>query len=514
MAQSNKLIKYKASPTAEKFHQSLAFFRGLMGPVGSGKSVACCFDILDKSCKQEPDSEGIRPSRVLVVRNTFPELKSTTIKTWADWFPPTEKGKPGLGVLKWGSPITHHVRFPLPDGTSVELDVEFLALDKDSDVKKLLSYEVSGIWFNEARELGFDLVQAATGRVGRYPSPRRVSCTRPFMIADTNPPREDHWWFKAAEIKTPKGWEFFKQPGGRDVDAENLENLTQPPNFKDLSLEERRKHGRKYYEKQVASAESQGRHDIIHVMVDGNYGSMQSGQPVFNHVFNRNLHVAKQEIPILPKARVHIGIDSSGRHPAAVFLQEGLAGQWQVVGELTTMDPNGMGARAFAKRLAKEIATNYRECDLSLEVWGDPAGAQKSSTEEKSYFDILNEVLRVYGLWMVASPGYRIPERLETIRYVLSELTEGQPRIIISPVCKNLIRGLEGEYKYQEQENTDGEEKKKPLKNRYSDVQDALQYVLCGVGEMHQMLGHSNNLEAFPETYESWNPFEATASGY
>ena len=38
-------IKYRAEKTALRFHRSEAFVRGLMGPIGSGKSVACTEEI-------------------------------------------------------------------------------------------------------------------------------------------------------------------------------------------------------------------------------------------------------------------------------------------------------------------------------------------------------------------------------------------------------------------------------------------------------------------------------------
>jgi hypothetical protein len=41
----------------------------------------------------------------------------------------------------------------LGDGTGLELEVLFLALDRPDDVKKLKSLELTGAWLNEASEL-------------------------------------------------------------------------------------------------------------------------------------------------------------------------------------------------------------------------------------------------------------------------------------------------------------------------------------------------------------------------
>ena len=39
-------IKYDPEPTLARFHASDKFFRGIRGPIGSGKSVACVIEII------------------------------------------------------------------------------------------------------------------------------------------------------------------------------------------------------------------------------------------------------------------------------------------------------------------------------------------------------------------------------------------------------------------------------------------------------------------------------------
>ena len=52
---SRKPRVYNAERTPALFHASDAFVRGLMGPVGSGKSVACCMEILSRAIRQRPN---------------------------------------------------------------------------------------------------------------------------------------------------------------------------------------------------------------------------------------------------------------------------------------------------------------------------------------------------------------------------------------------------------------------------------------------------------------------------
>ena len=89
----------------KEFLKNDTFFRGIRGPVGSGKSVACCIEIIKRAISQKPNPDGIRKTRWAVIRNTNPQLKTTTIKTWLDWFPEDD-----WGGFTWSVPYTHKLK--------------------------------------------------------------------------------------------------------------------------------------------------------------------------------------------------------------------------------------------------------------------------------------------------------------------------------------------------------------------------------------------------------------------
>ena len=195
------------------------FFRGIRGPVGSGKSVGCCVEVFRRALMQKKNKDGIRRSRWAIIRNTNPQLKTTTIKTWLDWFPENDWGR-----FHWSVPYTHHIK-----QSDIDLEVIFLALDRPEDVKKLLSLELTGIWINEAREVPKSIIDACTMRVGRFPSMREGGPSWSGVIADTNAPEEDHWWpimsgevpipdhiprEQAKMLVKPDNWNFYTQPSG------------------------------------------------------------------------------------------------------------------------------------------------------------------------------------------------------------------------------------------------------------------------------------------------------------
>ena len=93
MAQSSTDVDYTPHKTTREFMLSDAPMRALMGPVGSGKSVACSFEVVRRATMQKPNQNGIRKTRAAVVRETARQLADTTIKTFLDWFPPGRCGR-------------------------------------------------------------------------------------------------------------------------------------------------------------------------------------------------------------------------------------------------------------------------------------------------------------------------------------------------------------------------------------------------------------------------------------
>ncbi len=202
--------------TVHDFIQSDAFVRVVHGPVGSGKSSACVLEILRRATEQAPNRKGHRLTRFAVVRNTYRELEDTTRKTFEQW----------LGTLgTWREKdFAFEISQPLEDGTRIEAEVLFRALDRPQDIKKLLSLEITGAYVNELRELPKAILDGLQMRVGRYPMKADGGATWSGVWADTNPwPQTSEYAELFAQM--PEGFAIFRQPSGLGPDAENIENL-------------------------------------------------------------------------------------------------------------------------------------------------------------------------------------------------------------------------------------------------------------------------------------------------
>jgi hypothetical protein len=439
------------SSTMDRFHDCDSFVRALMGPIGSGKSVTCCMEIVKRAQEQAPWN-GVRKSRWAIIRNTYRELVDTTINTFFDWFP-KDKGIFRQMDMKWNFNYRHP-----DDGTLIELEIMFRALDRPDDIKKLLSLELTGGWINEAREVPKQVLDMLQGRVGRYPNKREGGPSWFGIIMDTNPPDSDHWWYKLFEEEHTEGFKLFKQPSGVSQYAENIENL--PAN---------------YYKNMIAGKDQ----EWINVYVHGQYGFIADGKPVFPE-YKDDIHAASDDL-LLIGGTVYIGIDF-GLTPAAVIGQITASGQLQIIDELVTED---MGAMNFGRLLNEKIQRDY--CGCELQVYADPAGEQRSQTDEITPFQILwNQGIEA---WPTYTNDFTV--RREACADYMQRLDfGGKPAFIISPKAKMLRKALAGGYKYKRmQVSGEARFQDKPDKGRYSHVADAMQYMVLGAVGGDRVIG-------------------------
>lgn len=464
MSGRSTIVYRPPGPVAKAFMQSSAFFRGIMGPFGSGKSTVCVMEILRRAQNQAAGIDGKRRSRWAVVRNTYPELRTTTIKTWHQWVPPT------IGRWVDTGPPTHHIQ----EG-ELDLEVIFVSLDRPDDIAKLLGMELTGAWVDEAREVPKAVIDGLTGRAGRYPGPSLGGCSWSGILASTNPPDSDHWWYRLAEEDHPPGWEFYRQPGGLDPQAENLDWLNQVPETLTLPEgdETRRRQGRAYYERQLAGKDP----DWVRVYVNGDYGFVRDGKPVYPE-YRDAIHC--QEFPLLPGLPIHVGIDF-GLTPAAVFGQRTAMGQWRWHSELVTED---MGAVRFAQQLRQVMHERYPGFAFGS-ITGDPAGDIRAQTDETTPFQILHAA----NVPARPAPTNDFIKRRESVAVCLGRLIDGQPGLMVHPQCTVLRKAMAGGYNYKRVQVTGAEKYRDvPDKNQYSHVAEAGQYMMLGAGEARTLV--------------------------
>jgi hypothetical protein len=445
------LVAYEPpGPVARAYMRSDAFVRGIRGPFGSGKSTASIFEILRRATSQPPGHDGVRRSRWTAIRNTYPELRTTTITTWHQWIPAT------LGRWVGEGPPRHELQWALDDGTVVEFAIWFVALDRPDDVAKLLSMELTGAWINEAREIPKAVLDGVTGRVGRFPSKMMGGQGWYGIIMDTNPPDDDHWWYRLAEVERPEGFEFFAQPSGLSPQAENLENLPAG-----------------YYARQIAGKSD----EWVKVYIHGEYGFVRTGKPVWPDYVD-GVHC--REFDLYPGLPIFLGIDF-GLTPACAMIQVSPRGQVRIFDEVVATD---MGTTSFSPVLKRQMASMWDSFPIGA-IKGDPSGDSRADSDETTCF----QILRANGIDATPASTNDPALRIDAVSQALRRMVDGEPGLLIHPRCKVLRKALAGRYAYRRL-NLSGEEKYKdvPDKNEYSHVSDALQYAFDAIGATQKII--------------------------
>jgi hypothetical protein len=448
----NKQLSYIPSETGIKFHKSNANVKIVMGPFGSGKTVMSCAEIVRQACSMPRCIDGIRRYRAAIIRNTYSQLKTTTYKTWCDWFSE-------LGEVKETTSNVFRCEHKFNDGHGpIEMEILFLALDRPKDIGRFKSLEITSAMLDEISELPEVALMVIKGRINRYPP--EILCKEPYhgtVFSATNPPDTEHWIYKLFEVNIPDDHEIFHQPPGLlknedgnyiiNKNADNYEHLSNP----------------NYYLEIASGADK----EFIKVYCLGEYGILKTGKVVFPS-YNDNYH-AVDSLKVIDNETIVVAWDF-GLTPAALIVQL-VDGQLRCLKEFVT---DRMGIIEFIQivlpYIRKHFPTNpvYSTCD--------PAGMQASQiTATTSAIEELNRA----GLPTVPASTNDIVPRIDAVNFWLNKMSMGHPAfVLLRSECPVLRKGFMNSYVYERLRILNKEEYKDvPIKSHpFSDIQDCLQY--------------------------------------
>lgn len=433
--QQTRCITYTPAKSLRPLFTDSKLWNVIVGPLGSTKTSACIFYLLMRAARQQIDNTGWRRTRFVISRTTLPQLKATVLRDIMEYIGPLVTWRPSENLIRIVQPPIHSEWFLIP-------------LESETDRTRLLSMQLSGVWFNEGREIPFSLMSDASGRITRFPPPRYGGPTHPFILVDTNPGAVNSDLYKFCVEQRPPELLYIHQPSGLSDEADWFHYLTL---------------GRRYYEQLMIGASQ----DWIDVHVHGQWGKDLTGAAVYASIFDFERHTG--DFTPRPGLLTVVGLDP-GRQPAAVVAQLAPDGRIFVTDELASADTN------FFAFLHGELMPLLRERYFrnSIMFVIDPAGVAKSTLSEYSPYTVCKNM----GLEVMLAPTNRLePRKLAVENLLLSSTPRGTPMLNIDRNrCPILIRGMRGEYRYKRHRS--GElalepEKKHPI----SDVMDALQYL-------------------------------------
>lgn len=454
----------------------------IMGSPGSGKSSACCFALRRIAEMQDPDENGIRRSKFLIVRRTVESLYQTTARSVHLWF--SEKFKMRGGITG-KQPPSGKYKYKHIDGTYVDIEIIFKSMNTDKAVEDLKSLEVTAAWLNECNELEQHYLTEVFQRTHRFPPKKEViengipvikKAKGTQLITDYNPQDLEHWTTKYYDSGIDNGVKFFKQPpavlkydSGKPKGEDHDDYYVNPnaPNIRNLTDT--------YYPNILQILLATKDYTTIENKYMLKYTDLQDNDAVvFGLQFTRDLHVGEAAKP-QEFTEVLAGFDTSGNHPCIVLGQE-IKGQFHLQNGFFA---TGVGREDFTITTIVPLREQiYNKCRIY--AYCDPHDGRDAHLATSS-----TEWYSRHGISAYKAPTNDLMTRIEAVRNVLSHrLEDGRPYIVIDKGLTYLIEGLARHYAFA---TIKGHGTLRPvLTNRidkaktrpYSDWVDAFQY-LC-----------------------------------
>lgn len=449
-------------PVAEAFMRSRAFIAVIIGPVGSGKTMAMLQKGVRNGAMQgaRVDERGVRRRKAKfgVIRESYPSLDANTLPSWFN-ITPRE-----YGHFSAKAPYSHKFqrvlrRDPLTGQPSdvLDMEVEFRAIGDQGVEAATRGWELNTAGVDEGDLQPAELISYLSGRVGRFSNLDPKLVVDPQILISSNAPFTDNYLYQLAIEKELGGLqdlaspellealegrpliECFIQPGGLEPGAENLHNL---------------RGGRGYYLLQQAT--NKHRLDYVDRMIHNKFVPVRHGLPVHPQ-FAYSEHVATETIEWNPRRKLVVGVDQ-GLFAAAALTQRTVMGELRTLGEVVAFQDGGkalakVGPTAFGKMLrAKVLERCPGITDEQVRFVADPAAfAAKDRTD--SEHDWVLACQKALGFKIYKAKSNREQLRLEAQRKAMSD----RGGYLIDPSCKHLIRGHLGGYHYRKAEMTDGE---------------------------------------------------------
>lgn len=500
-------------PVAEAFIASRAFIKIIIGPVGSGKTMAALQCPLNLATRQGPvrdERTGVLWRRLGagVIRESYPSLEATTLKSWENIIPRTE------GKFSAKVPITHRFRRAQKtdeDGRvleGVDIDYEFRAIGDQSVEAACRGWERHIVVVDEADLQPPDLIPFLTGRVGRFTNLDPKLVVDQQIVASMNMPDVENHMYRLAMDRELGGLtddeleklqdalngrpliETFIQPGGMEADAENLHNL---PN------------GRGYYLLQLAA--NKHKPGYIDRMVHNKPVPVMHGMPV-NPTFSHREHVA-EGLAWDRKFKLIVGVDQ-GALGAAVVMYRNHMGQIRTIGEVVNRTSEGTSlvkwsAEAFGKKLRSYLLERFPGLRAEhLRVVGDPAMFAASDRAADDY-DWRLVFQRALGFPVYRAKSNKPGLRNEAIWKAMDERGGYQ----VSAACKHLIKAHAGGYRYSKETLGTGEVRGdlSIADTIYTHVADAEQYAALEGDHVINDLRHGGLNRRPVQVVNRYDPF-------
>lgn len=458
-------IRSPAGPVSEAFIQGREPMMLLNGPIGSAKTTSEAKKAIVEATrlppwKEEPDGSRVREYNVAIWREKYDSLWNAQLRSWWKIFPRDfgkfegSPGRPANHVIEWEDVWTAQ------GGGRCRLVAMFRAFSESADPEEVRGTEYADSIMPEWDLLPEALTIAISGRLARAPT-RKILGRPGRMYGSCNAPDVLSYIYRDFWEKPPQGYRLYRQPGGFEPGAENIDAI-----------------GLEYYRDIIAK--NQQRQWYIRRMVHNKPGFTRDNDLV-HPGYDDEIHLSPTRLSPVKSVRVIVGVDG-GLTPAAVYEQEMPNGQLRRLDEITT---EASGMIALSRAMLRLEAERYEGFEFYTVC--DPAMNAGHETEEGSDQQRLSKLLKRKVHFARTNDPDRRTEPLN--HYLGLRLPDGQPGFLLDPTCLATRRGLNQTYHYHRVRGSN--ERSRIVKTPDSHPCDA-----GGYADMETSAGHAARLAA------------------
>jgi len=133
----------------------------------------------------------------------------------------------------------------------------------------------------------------------------------------------------------------------------------------------------------------------------------------------------------------------------------------------------------FGNEVVPAMNTLFPGWQKNWRGWGDPSGMGRTGGDDTTMFSHAREA----GMLLLRAPTNDPDRRQDAVVKLLTSMERGRPKLLVSPVCRVLVQGFRGGYMLppQTQDATKRMASDGPVKNIYSHIHDANQYLALGL---------------------------------
>lgn len=433
-------------PVAKAFVESNDPAALLNGPRGSAKTTTVFKKMVVETMRMRPlrlagYDEPVRLYVPQVMRPKYKNLWGTTIKSWWKIFPvdafPEWTGGSGRDA--------DHIIHWRDDYGLCKLHVLFRALAEGAEEDDTRGSECTDAVLEEMDTHDENTPINITGSLARNPV-RSLMNRNGKIYGSCNAPDVTNWVYRDFFEKPKPGYKLYRQPGGLEPDAENIQVVT-----------------RGYYHNQIKL--NAQRPWWINKMIHNRPGYSREHDVIFPD-FDDATHMAASEIPVMKEIPVIIGLDG-GFTPAAVLMQMPPPNLCNILAEVAL--PRG-DEDTLADHLLTLMAQPRFEgcefvgcCDPAMDAGAElPNGSMRMRLEKrlgiKIYVCHTNDPL----------------ERHAPLQRYTRERTALRPALQIDPSCKTIRRGFNQTFHHHIVHGTNA--RSATVKNADSHVCEAAEY--------------------------------------